>query len=108
MGLLKSKNAPKEEAVYLVVFRGPGVPGFEETATKQQAFEAFRQCIGMGYLNPYDRRRLYVTGPDYCIQPDDPSDPLLIGPAALRAVLTEVEYAALPQVQTVRCALVSE
>lgn len=92
------KSAPKAEDVYVIVFRGPGVRGFEETANRTQAMEAFRQCVGTGYFNPGDRRRMYVTGPKYRIWPEDPSDPLLIGPAALRAVFTDEEYAALPQV----------
>lgn len=97
MSLFKSKSASKAEPTYIVVFRGPGVPGFEETATKGQALEAFRQCVGRGYFDPRTRRRIYVTGPDYCVQPEDPSDPLLIGTAALRAVLAPGEYAALVQ-----------
>jgi hypothetical protein len=47
---------------------------------------------GEGY-SPHDRtRRLVVTGPDWFVQPDDPTDPLLIGDAALKAVLDPEEY----------------
>jgi hypothetical protein len=94
----KKKSAPKAEDVFVVVFRGPGVPGFEQTASRDQAMEAFRQSVALGYFDPATRRRMYVTGPDYRVQPEDPSDPLLIGPAALRAAFTDEEYAALPQV----------
>lgn len=76
-----SKSASTD--VYVVAWRGAGTPGFEETSTHKQAMAAFRGC-------------LYVIAPetgDY----DDPSDPLLIGTAALRAVLAPDEYAALVQ-----------
>lgn len=95
----KSKSASKREPVYVVVYRSPAARGFEETATHEQAMEAFQQCVGLGHFSPDTRRRIFVAGPDYCVQPDDPTDPLLIGPAALRAVLSDEEYAALPQVR---------
>lgn len=93
----KSKSASKAEPVYVVVYRGPRGRGFEEIATREQAMEAFEQCVGLGHFSPATRRRMFVTGPDYCIQPEDPTDPLLIGTAALRAVLDGDEYAAIVQ-----------
>lgn len=42
---------------------------------------------------PYERgRRLLVLGPDAVVLPESPDDPLLIGEAALRSVLTPDEY----------------
>lgn len=98
---LNSKNSAG--ATYVVVYRGAGTPGFQEPATREQALAAFQGCIytvdpGGDYaITPFTGRRVYVTGPDYCIQPDDPSDPLLIGLAAVRAVLEPDEYAAIVQ-----------
>lgn len=44
-------------------------------------------------FSPHDRgRRLIATGPDWCRQPDDPTDPLVVGDAAVRSVLTAEEY----------------
>lgn len=97
MSLFKHKNASKEDPVYVVVYRNPRGQGWEIVATHDTAMDAFEAVVSRGYVNPYERRRMFVTGPDYCVQPDDPDDPLLVGDAALRAVLTPAEYAALVQ-----------
>lgn len=101
---LNSKNAPKAEPTYAVAYRGVGTPGFTDTMSREQALAAFVGCLyvsdpatGDYAVTPWSGRRIYVTGPDYCIQDDDPSDPLLIGTAALRAVLAPDEYADLVQ-----------
>lgn len=93
--MFKSKSAPETKPVFLVVHRSPSTPGFEETATREQALEAFRQIVALGHHDPRSRRRLLVTGPDYCVQPEDLNDPLLIGEVAVKAVLTEREYEAI-------------
>jgi hypothetical protein len=112
MSLFKSKSAPKEEPQFVLVYRGVGTPGMAETATRAQCLEAFRGCLytidpGSGdyAVTPYSGRRVFVTGPDYCIQPEDHSDPLLIGTAALREVLSPAEYAAIVQAPFAAAAL---
>lgn len=95
--------AKRRHGTYVLVYRGVGTPGQAETAAYDQAIAACQGCIytvdpGGDYaITPFTGRRVYVTGPDYCIQPDDPSDPLLIGLAAVRAVLEPDEYAAIVQ-----------
>lgn len=109
----KHKNASKEEPRYVVVYRGVGTPGFEEIATRDQAMAAFTGCLhtvepgGSYAITPHSGRRVYVTGPDYRGQIDDPTDPLLVGEAAVRAVLTPAEYTALVQARVAAALLES-
>jgi hypothetical protein len=92
--MFKSKSAPKAET-YFFVYRARGVEGFQESGTKEQVLEAFAQCLANGYITPTNGRRIVIAGPDYRVQPEDVNDPLLVGDAAVRAVLTEREYEAI-------------
>jgi hypothetical protein len=85
--------------VHFVVYRSRqcahgGSMGFTEPATRSQAMRAFDACVAKGDITPTNGRRLIVAGPDYLVQPDDPNDPLLIGDAAVKAVLSPAEYQA--------------
>jgi hypothetical protein len=107
---LKSKNSAKD--TYVLVYRGQGTPGQAEECTRDQAMAAFTGCLytidpnsGDYAVTPHSGRRVFVTGPDYCVQPEDHSDPLLIGTAALREVLSPAEYAAIVQAPVAAAAL---
>jgi hypothetical protein len=105
MKLFKSKSAPKEP-VYLLCYRAIRQEPWEEPAGREAAFAAFAGCVQMRKITPFNGRRLLLAGPDYCVQPDDHDDPLLIGAAAVRAVLTPAEFEAHAR-QTAEYALVS-
>jgi hypothetical protein len=93
---LKSKSAPREEAVapaFFVVYRGPHGNLTSDPIGRDLAFEKLDEFVAKRYPT-HGGRRLIITGPDYCVQPDDVDDPLLIGDAALRATLTPAEYEA--------------
>jgi len=66
--------------------------------SRAAALDAFAEHLaaaaegGETYTPFSHRRRLMVTGPDWTRQPWSPEDPLLIGDAALRVVLTPDEY----------------
>jgi len=103
--------AKRRHGTYVFVYRGIGTPGMAETATYDQAIEVHRGCVavklptGDHAVTPHSGRRVFVTGPDYCVQPEDHSDPLLIGAAALHAVLSPAEYAAIVQAPVAAAAL---
>lgn len=94
---LKSKSAPKEEqhptGVYFVVYRGPHGNLTSDPISRELAFDKLDEFVAKKYPT-HGGRRLIITGPDYCVQPDDVDDPLLVGDAALRATLSRAEYEA--------------
>lgn len=94
----KSSTDEKPEPVWFVAELG----GVGNTSlahhTRDAALNDFTAALiyadhaGEPY-SPHDRlRRLVATGPDWCKQPDDPADPLVVGDAAVRSVLTAEEY----------------
>lgn len=98
MGLFTGKSSTeKPHPTWFVAERG-GPSGTVAHASREQALNDFTAAViyadhaGEPYT-PYDRgRRLVATGPDWCKQPDDPADPLVVGEAAVRSVLTAEEY----------------
>lgn len=64
---LKTKSAPKEDEhqpftyTHRIVYRCPGVTvGFVEPATREQALEAFAQCVAKRHIDPYNGRSMVV------------------------------------------------
>jgi hypothetical protein len=90
-------NKPSTEGTtgpFFVVYRGPHGNLTSDPIGREVAFDKLNEFVHGGY-NTHGGRRLIITGPDYCVQPDDVDDPLLIGDAAVRAVLTPGEYSAI-------------
>lgn len=112
--MLGLKSNPNRTAlsVHFVVYRSRrcddgGQMGFAEPATREQAMRAFDACVAREDITPANGRRLIVAGPDYRVQGEDLNDPLLIGAAAVRAVLSDQEWLAFAA-QTARYALEAE
>lgn len=100
MRLLGSKSSTDERPadVWFVIERDHRWADEYQRDSRDAALDTFGRWIaqsayrGEGY-SPHDSsRRLVVTGPDWVVQPDDPTDPLLYGDAALKAVLDPEEY----------------
>lgn len=111
---LKSKTAAEKVDAWIVAYRGPRQPcgaapaGHEVIAPgAAEALDAFGEAVASGVFTPTNGRRLFVTGPDYAVRTDDVDDPLLIGVTAVKAVLSDQEFAAFCG-PTVRYALEAE
>lgn len=111
--MLGLKSKPRHAVgpdVHHVVYRSRtcgGPVNIVEPATQRQARQVFDICVAKGWFTPTNGRRILVTGPDHLVQPEDHNDPLLIGAAAVRAVLSDAEFEAFAA-QTVRYALEAE
>lgn len=97
MSLFKSSTDKRSQAWFILEVDNGTVRDYQR-GTREAALDDFgswvrgAQRAGEGFT-PWSRlRRLVVTGPDWVVQPDDPTDPLLIGDAALKAVLDPEEY----------------
>jgi hypothetical protein len=88
-------NSPK---TWFVAERSAGSSSSYARTSRESAISLFTAWLESATRNgepftPHERgRRLMVTGPDWCTQPEDHDDPLLVGDAGLKAVLTAREY----------------
>jgi hypothetical protein len=57
------------------------------TADRDEAYDEFAAQVRTAPHRP-----LVMRGPDWCTYPESTVDPLITGPGACRAVLSDVEY----------------
>lgn len=114
--MLGLTHKPKHEApkdIRFVVYRSrrrcdnTPLMDFSLPVTRAQATRSFEACLARRDITPDNGRRLLITGPDYAVQPEDHGDPLLIGVAAVKAVLSAQEFEAFAA-QTAQYALEAE
>jgi hypothetical protein len=68
--------------------------GFTEQLTKDQARTAFKLAVHRADVSPRNGRRVLIAGPDYCIQPEDFTDPLVTGEEGVKRALSPEEWQA--------------
>lgn len=84
---------------HFLIYRRPRcgtVPpgGFTRQINGNQADTIFKVTAEFAQPTPRNGRRILITGPDYCIQPEDYSDPLVTGEEGVKRALSEQEYQA--------------
>jgi hypothetical protein len=84
---------------HFLIYRSPRCGDIPPASIAEQipahlADDLFRNCVASGLASPRNGRRVVITGPDYTVQPEDYTDPLVTGEEGVKRALTPEEYEA--------------